>query len=115
MVGKVDPVLKQNLAKVLISVSQRDARALTEAYRKTLHVVFRRPAIGILIGVTLPVLGFWQAQNLPEQFFPPADRDQIQIEVELVEKLSSAIREESEFAEFLQPVLHSFERDLGNG
>ena len=34
MVGKVDPVLKQNLGKVLISVSQRDARALTEAYRK---------------------------------------------------------------------------------
>lgn len=34
MVGKVDAVLKENLRKVLISVSQRDARGLTEAYRK---------------------------------------------------------------------------------
>jgi multidrug efflux pump subunit AcrB len=56
---------------------------LTAAYRKSLDAVFRRPAWGIAIGLALPVLGFLQARKLPEQFFPPADRDQIQIELEL--------------------------------
>ncbi|MCB0006850.1 MAG: AarF/ABC1/UbiB kinase family protein [Anaerolineales bacterium] len=34
MVGRIDLTLKENLKRVLIGVSQRDARGLTEAYRK---------------------------------------------------------------------------------
>ncbi len=63
---------------------------LTAAYRATLDRVFRRPIVGIALGVTLPVLGFLQARHLPEQFFPPADRDQIQVEFELASQASLA-------------------------
>ncbi|MEL7498934.1 MAG: efflux RND transporter permease subunit [Planctomycetota bacterium] len=52
-------------------------------YRRSLDFVFARPAIGILIGVALPVVGFVSAGQLQEQFFPPADRDQLHIELEL--------------------------------
>lgn len=58
-------------------------RSLTKVYRKTLEFVFRRPFVGVALGMTLPILGLIQARLLPEQFFPPADRDQIQIELEL--------------------------------
>ncbi len=62
--------------------------AVTKAYRRTLRSVFRIPALGILVGITLPILGFMQASKLPEQFFPPADRDQLQIEVSLSSQMS---------------------------
>ncbi|MEM1071113.1 MAG: efflux RND transporter permease subunit, partial [Planctomycetota bacterium] len=56
---------------------------LANAYRRTLDQIFARPWIGIAIGVALPILGFSQAWKLPEQFFPPSDRDQFYIELEL--------------------------------
>ena len=56
---------------------------LTEWYRRTLHVVFRHPALGIALGLVLPVLGFFGATTLTEQFFPPADRDQFQVQLTL--------------------------------
>ncbi len=54
---------------------------LTERYRSTLDVVFHRPLLGIGIGVVLPIAGFVAASTLAEQFFPPADRDQFQIQL----------------------------------
>ena len=57
--------------------------ALSSGYRATLTRVFRWPVIGLIAGTLLPVGGFIQARNLTEQFFPPADRDQCQIEFEL--------------------------------
>ncbi len=56
---------------------------LTAAYRQSLEFVFKRPALGIALGAVLPIIGFVQARTLSEQFFPPADRDQVQIEFEL--------------------------------
>ncbi|MBN2292272.1 MAG: efflux RND transporter permease subunit, partial [Pirellulales bacterium] len=56
---------------------------LTTLYRSSLEAVFRRPVWGILLGLTLPVVGFIESRKLPEQFFPPADRDQFQIELEM--------------------------------
>ena len=56
---------------------------LTERYRSTLDGVFRRPWLGIGIGVVLPIAGFVAAGTLTEQFFPPADRDQFQIQLTL--------------------------------
>ena len=52
-------------------------------YRATLERLFARPVLGIAGGIALSVLGFVAFSRLPEQFFPPADRDQFQIELEL--------------------------------
>lgn len=52
-------------------------------YEKSLRLVLRTPIVGILLGIALPLAGFLAASQLPEQFFPPSDRAQIQIEVEL--------------------------------
>jgi multidrug efflux pump subunit AcrB len=57
--------------------------ALTRCYRASLDFVFKRPLVGIGIGLVLPVLGMIAGSQLPEQFFPPADRDQIYVELEL--------------------------------
>lgn len=56
---------------------------MLSVYQRLLCVVLRRPLIGVGLGVLLPVCGFIAATGLSEQFFPPADRDQIAIEVEL--------------------------------
>ena len=56
---------------------------LTGIYKRSLDLVFKRPLIGIALGVALPILGFFAATTLDEQFFPPSDRDQLQIELEL--------------------------------
>lgn len=53
------------------------------AYEMLLRAITKAPALGILLGVFFPLLGFVQARLLPEQFFPPADRDQVLIELEL--------------------------------
>jgi len=56
---------------------------LTRIYRRSLDGVIKRPIWGVLIALTLPLLGFFQAGTLQEQFFPSVDRDQFQIEFEL--------------------------------
>ncbi len=63
---------------------------VSRLYQSSLDVVFRRPVIGLLLGVTLPIFGFIGASQLKEQFFPPSDRDQLQIEVELSPQSSLA-------------------------
>ena len=52
-------------------------------YRWVLEKLFRYPVVGVMAGVILPILGFHLSRELPEQFFPPADRDQVQVELEL--------------------------------
>ena len=59
------------------------SQRLARWYRSSLTLVFRRPIVGLVLGLSLPVLGFVAAMELNEQFFPPADRDQLHIEVEL--------------------------------
>lgn len=56
---------------------------LAAAWRNTLDFLFARPLLSIGLSVVLPLFGFVQARLLPEQFFPPADRNQFQIELEL--------------------------------
>ena len=56
---------------------------LTTLYRRSLHLTTRRPWVGIALALALPLVGFSQAPGLDQQFFPAADRDQIQIELEL--------------------------------
>lgn len=61
---------------------------LLALYQRLLRVTIRAPWVGIAMGVVLPVAGFIQARLLPEQFFPPADRDQITVELELPSQAS---------------------------
>lgn len=62
--------------------------SLTGVYRQSLQFFFRRPILGVLLGLILPILGFIKAGSLPEQFFPPSDRDQLQIEASLSSQMS---------------------------
>ena len=58
-------------------------RFVRSVYVWSLNFIFRVPILGVLLGCALPALGFLVAPDLPEQFFPPSDRNQIQIEIEL--------------------------------
>lgn len=64
---------------------------LLTGYRNILIGIFQFPVLGVVFGVSLPVIGLYWAQQLPEQFFPPADREQVQIELEL--SASSSLEE----------------------
>lgn len=56
---------------------------LTRIYRSSLNWTLRRPVRGILICAIVPFFGFLVATTLPMQFFPAADRDQIQVQLEM--------------------------------
>ena len=56
---------------------------LARRYQTVLSGLFARPWWGALLGVILPVVGFIAGSTLKEQFFPPADRDQFHIQLEL--------------------------------
>ncbi len=59
-------------------------------YAASLQFVLQRPWRGIAGGLLLPALGFLAATQLTEQFFPPADRDQFHMELELSSQASLA-------------------------
>ena len=61
---------------------------LQSLYHRLLSVMYRHPALTVLVCVAIPALGFYQVTQLPEQFFPPADRDQFHIEVDLPAHMS---------------------------
>lgn len=56
---------------------------LAANYRKLVAFSLRHPTLTFLTLMTIPILGFAAATTLQEQFFPPADRDQFHIQVEL--------------------------------
>ena len=80
--------------------------SLTQTYRHTLDFVFRRPLIGIALSLILPLSGFILFPTLETQFFPPADRDQMQVELELpasasLQQTQSVVRQvRSKFLEY---------------
>ncbi|NEO82970.1 MAG: efflux RND transporter permease subunit [Spirulina sp. SIO3F2] len=57
--------------------------ALAQIYATTLDRLFRRPWLTIGLALIIPVFGFTQFASLEQQFFPPTNRDQFQIEFEL--------------------------------
>lgn len=78
----------------IVSPAKRDRRRgwwangfrsdkLTERYRGVLGFLFRRPALGVGLAIAPPLAGFVLATSLTEQFFPPAERDQFQIQADL--------------------------------
>lgn len=82
--------------------------AVTSLYRGFLRQMLTRPLTGVLLGCALPVAGFVAASQLSEQFFPPADRDQFQIELELEPQASLA--ETELIAREIEERLHDEER-----
>ena len=52
-------------------------------YRGFLHWLYQRPGLGILCSLLIPLVGFGLGSTLTEQFFPPADRDQLNVQLEL--------------------------------
>lgn len=56
---------------------------LTWLYRRILNGILFFPIVGIILGLILPITGFAVAGDLPEQFFPPAERDQLTVEIQL--------------------------------
>ena len=63
---------------------------LTRVYGRMLDGVVRRPWLGVLAGLALPVTGFVLASQLTEQFFPPVDRAQFQVQLLLSPQASIA-------------------------
>lgn len=63
---------------------------VTLRYRRFLKSMLMRPWMGVMLGASLPIAGFVAATQLNEQFFPPADRDQFYLEVELESQASIA-------------------------
>lgn len=61
---------------------------LAGVYETALGFFFRRPVLGVLVAVVVPVIGFLQAGSLQEQFFPGADRDQFQVQMRLPQQAS---------------------------
>ncbi|MDF1742720.1 MAG: efflux RND transporter permease subunit [Gimesia sp.] len=80
-------------------------------YRKSLDYLFARPLLGVALGCVLPVCGFLVASELPEQFFPPADRDQINIELEL--NAHASLAETQETIETIRQVVLNHPQVLG--
>jgi len=64
------------------------SRVLARGYRRFLDGMLARPRLGITVALALPVLGFWGGTRLTEQFFPPADRDQFQVQLRLPRQTS---------------------------
>ena len=85
---------------------------LTKAYRHTLNYVLAVPVLGIVLALILPVTGFLVANSIPEQFFPPAEREQFQIELEL--PLSASLEQTQSVADTASEVIwqHSEVTDL---
>jgi multidrug efflux pump subunit AcrB len=61
---------------------------LTRVYSRTLRHIFARPALGVVLALLLPIFGFLKSLELEEQFFPPSDGDQFQIQFTLPSQAS---------------------------
>lgn len=59
---------------------------LDRSYGEALRWLFERPFRGVAAAMVLPLAGFLTFAQLEEQFFPPSDRDQFQIELRLPEQ-----------------------------
>ncbi|NND68230.1 MAG: efflux RND transporter permease subunit, partial [Halioglobus sp.] len=67
--------------------------ALTRAFDASLRLALANPRVTLLLVTLLPVLGFYSIRSVPEQFFPPVDRDMFNLEVTLPTRASFAATE----------------------
>lgn len=99
------PALAANVPEKLIT---RNPAGVPRGYAASLMRGFvtwscRHPAIIIPLCLVIPSLGFVSVTQLPRQFFPPSDRDQILVEFDL--PLSASIERSSRLAQELTPVM----------
>ncbi|MEM8604507.1 MAG: efflux RND transporter permease subunit, partial [Cyanobacteria bacterium P01_H01_bin.121] len=64
--------------------------ALSQFYRWFLQRLLARPLVAVALALVLPIVGFSQMGTLAQQFFPPTDRDQFNLELELPAQTSLA-------------------------
>ncbi len=76
-------LLKVNPSQQGVVARGISSQWLTSVYEKTLSAAFRYPLLAIFVASVAPLSGFAVATYLPVQFFPPSDRAQLQVEVEL--------------------------------
>jgi len=74
-------------------------------YRWFLKLFLGFPILAILVSVSLPMAGFFVANQLPVQFFPASNRKQIQIEIEL--PAASAIAKTVTTVSEIQPLIET--------
>ena len=72
-------------------------------FRRSLRLVLGRPVLGIVLALILPVLGFSQFISLEQQFFPPTNRNQIEIEIEM--PASTAIAQTEQVAQNARKII----------
>ena len=56
---------------------------ISDGYRWTIGAVLAFPPLGLLIGLVPAIIGFQLGFGQPSQFFPPTDRDQMQVSLAL--------------------------------
>lgn len=64
------------------------SRRLAGLYGRGLEALYARPLAAVLLLALVPAAGFFAGSRLDEQFFPPADRDQFQLELRLAQQAS---------------------------
>ncbi len=83
------------------------SQRLTRGYRRLLSSAVKRPLIAMAAAVALPLAGFAVATTLPLQFFPPADRNQFEVEVWLAN--DAALARTARAAETIETVIRAHE------
>ncbi|MCB1684345.1 MAG: efflux RND transporter permease subunit [Pseudomonadales bacterium] len=56
---------------------------LLRTYRRSIRATLARPWLGVAAGCLLPLIGFLLAPTLTQQFFPPVDRNQFQLQLSM--------------------------------
>jgi len=63
---------------------------VSDGYRATVGAVIRYPLLGIIVCVAPAIMGLMLMSKLPQQFFPPTERDQFQLTLGLTSESSLA-------------------------
>ncbi|MBI1401478.1 efflux RND transporter permease subunit [Hyphomonas sp.] len=63
---------------------------VSDGYRATVGAVIRYPLLGIIVCVAPAIMGLMLMTKLPQQFFPPTERDQFQLTLGLTSESSLA-------------------------
>ncbi|HSN82881.1 MAG TPA: efflux RND transporter permease subunit [Polyangiales bacterium] len=84
---------------------------LTRRFEQSLDWSLAHPKKSMLFASVLPLAGFFAATALPQQFFPPADRDQFHIEMRLPQQAS--IEETARATERVDAVLRQSDAIVG--
>lgn len=63
---------------------------ISDGYRATIEAVLRFPPLGIVVCIAPALLGLVLMTKLPQQFFPPTERDQFQVTLNLTSESNLA-------------------------